>query len=1776
MHRNTLSVAQKCVCAFLVALQPFVSLPAWAVAGPTITPNPHDEAKQIQAALPVPNLSSVAPLLPRFSDPPQEDEFARVLLLPYPLVPVAPSTAEENRALAKALQRQGCAQPDNLEALIGFLDQRPHSVWRASLLCNLGRLLLQQGRFSRAIGAWDEAWRLTKSATNESPRFVADQALTELAQIQAWMGATDKFDALLADAGDRPVLGGGWEKIQSARRARWTQAGGANSGLNGCGPAAIDSILRELGGKPLARPLSGPRKNQPNLSLAELKELASQAGLDYVAVKRTSKSPPPPPRSIIHWRQNHYSALLDKQGGNWIAGDPNFKQFYGRQLRLSPQALDEDASGYFLIPSDQVRQGWERVDSAEARQIVGAMRWLKSDTQALAPNDAKDPCATNKNEHGMAQYGAHLMLVSLNIVDVPVGYAPPIGPAVFFRATYNQRDEESQATPAYSNLGPQWTFDWSTYIEEENGQSADLTRYVSGGGVMVYRKNATVAGWQPDLDGNQIAKVEGGYELSAPDGSKLVFGQQVGTSPVRFFLTSFTDSTGIGVVVSYDTSGRISTITDAVGRNTVFSYGLSGPNNLMYKITSVRDPFGREAKMTYDSLGRLKTITDPVGITSAFAYEHLVNRNFITSMATPYGVSRFTYGENTTTAERWLIMADPAGGKEKIHYVDNMYSGVDQAPSIEGFRPADQARTNNVRNTFYLSKAALDGNEDRTDYANCAYVFHWMPREVNDPAPSRILESVKPPRESRVWLYYPGQFQANAQDQYQYAASFVSLRKPNLIARLVEGPGVPSPVTQTNSLEYNNLGHVTSYTDPKGRKTRVTYYSNGIDINQIRQVDGSNEYLLASFGTYNTQHRPESFVNAGGGIYGLVWNNKGQLQRITPPTGMGLATELYYDTNSSWNLQCIQRYGGGMKTSFTYDNTNRVRTVTDPNLYAVSYFYDNLDRLTQVVFPDTSNERFEYNRLDLVRAYDRAGSRTDYTYDAIGRPLTVRDRDRRETAFEWCGCGGLGSIRDANGHTTTWVYNEGRLVSKNFNNNSKIEYTYEPLSGRLATVKDARNQIKTYRYNVDDTLYKVLYSAVLMATPDVEFAYDAVYPRLTMASTITSTPEWSATFVYHPINQPPQLGAGQLASETTSVSSLAIDYAYDLMGRRTTRTAAGADDALVYDNWGRLSHHRNPLAPSGQEFTYGYALVSTNQTGRLLSIAAPVPGLTTALSYLENAGNHRLQEIWNKKGTDTLSKFNYQFDSAGRIRKWLQQVASGTPQALTNYYDREGQLLDQVIAPQDGAPAKGYSYAYDAAGNRTAEQIDTLDNTWSSIVSSATYNDLNQLTGISGSGTLPVRFAGWIDEPGTVTVTSSGTTVPAQMTWDEDGPSGRTRFSATLTLASGTQDATITATDRNNPGNQQAQNYTVQVAGGAAKSFTYDANGNCESMTVAGVTTTYAWDAEDRLVQITKGNQTTKIAYDAFSRWRTIIEKTGAVTNSTKHFLWSGLTLVAESDANNQVTRRFYPEGMQVITGSQTSSYYFTRDHLGSIREVTDSSGAVVARYDYDPYGRRTQISGETDFEFGFTGHYYHAQSGLHLAPFRAYSADLGRWLSRDPIGEAGGLNLYGYVGNDPMNDLDPDGTNPFWRRMLLPALNWLNNTRASQWLGRQMDKGLMRLLDLLKSKPACPPPQVAPQLGQKLEYFLGNATGSAHNIERTRELAQQLQRIGLPDTAGTRQFLVEHLTEVMNNPNNVSLVQQNGRIVKESLLMGPIGGAKLQTVWDASKLITGNIFGGW
>jgi RHS repeat-associated protein len=156
-----------------------------------------------------------------------------------------------------------------------------------------------------------------------------------------------------------------------------------------------------------------------------------------------------------------------------------------------------------------------------------------------------------------------------------------------------------------------------------------------------------------------------------------------------------------------------------------------------------------------------------------------------------------------------------------------------------------------------------------------------------------------------------------------------------------------------------------------------------------------------------------------------------------------------------------------------------------------------------------------------------------------------------------------------------------------------------------------------------------------------------------------------------------------------------------------------------------------------------------------------------------------------------------------------------------------------------------------------------------------------------------------------------------------------------------------------------------------------------------------------------------------------------------KNLVWDNREIIEERDASNNVTKRYFSQGM-MLNGSP---YYYTKDHLGSIRELINSTGTVVTRYDYDPYGRRTKISGSVDSDFGYTGDYYHAPSQLCLTLYRAYSPPFGRWLSRDALANAYGYlpiettlslfsgyvstNLYDYVDGNPIKNIDKLGLCP-------------------------------------------------------------------------------------------------------------------------------------------------------
>ena len=97
--------------------------------------------------------------------------------------------------------------------------------------------------------------------------------------------------------------------------------------------------------------------------------------------------------------------------------------------------------------------------------------------------------------------------------------------------------------------------------------------------------------------------------------------------------------------------------------------------------------------------------------------------------------------------------------------------------------------------------------------------------------------------------------------------------------------------------------------------------------------------------------------------------------------------------------------------------------------------------------------------------------------------------------------------------------------------------------------------------------------------------------------------------------------------------------------------------------------------------------------------------------------------------------------------------------------------------------------------------------------------------------------------------------------------------------------------------------------------------------------------------------------------------------------------------------------------------------------------------------------------------------------------------------------------------------------------------------------------------------------IGTKLEYVFGKATGSAHNIERSTGMLRQLESVGIFDNAAGRSLLNSHLESVYSGTKGIH--QSNGRYLRESLLMGPNGGLKVESIWEGNKLITVKLLGG-
>ena len=844
--------------------------------------------------------------------------------------------------------------------------------------------------------------------------------------------------------------------------------------------------------------------------------------------------------------------------------------------------------------------------------------------------------------------------------------------------------------------------------------------------------------------------------------------------------------------------------------------------------------------------------------------------------------------------------------------------------------------------------------------------------------------AIKRPLESRVWYEYPGMNAGHGLGNTPW---------PIKTARVLEGGA-----SQVTEMTYNAKGMVTSRIDPLGRQTNYTYATNGLDLLQVEQVRSGGTDIIQQYSNYNAQHLPGTITDAAGQDTDITYNSAGQPLTVT--NAKSETTTYTYETGTN-NLLTVTGPVTGATTTNTYDAYGRLESVEDADGYVVITDYDHLNRVTQRTYPDDTTETNTYTRLDLTEQKDRLGRVTRHFYDGFGRRIATRDPAGRTISQVWCDCGAMEALVDANGNRTRWERDvQGRITREVLTDNTTdTNFTYD-LTGRLKTIIDPKDQVTTHSYNIDDSLSATAYTNETIATPDLSYSYDSYYARVvTVIDGIGTT-----SYAY---KAPGTNGAGQLASIDGPVSNDTIAYTYDELGRVVERSINGTANTVTwtFDALGRVTSEENLLG----EFLYSYDGISP----RLATVTYP-NDQTSTYSYLDDEGDHRVLTIHHKyPSAATLGKFDYTYDAVGNILTWRQQADSTA--VLWRYgYDAVNQLVSAVKHATDTPETvlQRFAYAYDSAGNRTVEQID--DATTLSV-----YDNLNRLTSQTPGG--PMVIAGSLNEAGTVTISG----VPAAVDLQNN-------FRGSVPMATGTNTITIVAKDIS--GNTTTAQYEVDVTG-PSRSFSYDANG---SMTSDGQRS-FSWNGANQLVRVVDGNTQSDLAYDAARRLTQFEYRESGVLNQAGSYVWSLTTPAEKRNATAGSITRLEPLGEATAAGN----VFTTLDHLGSARDLTNTSGVRQARRDFDPFGWMTISSGSSGLSTGFTG-LLSAVSNLDTALYRSYDSSIGRWLRLDPIGPADNVNMYAYVASRPLSYIDPSGLascRPM-RSLWKSAAKWIGTVR--------------------------------------------------------------------------------------------------------------------------------------
>lgn len=1084
------------------------------------------------------------------------------------------------------------------------------------------------------------------------------------------------------------------------------------------------------------------------------------------------------------------------------------------------------------------------------------------------------------------------------------------------------------------------------------------------------------------------------------------------------------DPAGAETTRAYDLSGNLIAQTDQLGFLTQFEYDLLDRRIVQIDPLGSRfqqdydangnpirrtDELGRVTTSTYDALDRLTSSTDALGGVTSYAYDaddHLVRKTD--------ALGRFSQWAYDALG-RTIQYVDPLAGVRATTYdaVGNVSSQVDPLGRTALFT------YDAVRRPVTSTDAA--GSVTQWRYDSAGNLLSTI-----DPR-GRTTTNVYDARDQRIQVVDP----LDGVWEYEYDAVGNRVR-------------VVNPRGFATSSTYDELDRLRSTTDALGAVRRWNYDAAGQLIALVDPIDRETSYAYDALG------RPVAVYDPTGGSRAYEYDAVGNLTAEIDE--LGRVTRHFYDaldrmTRSRDALDQDVRFtydavGNpksvtdrlGRVTRYDYDALDRLTRTTDALEGTVEYAYDAADNLKRVVDELGRETRYQYDVLNrVVRATDPLGLETDFDYDRVGNLVATTDALGRTTATEYDrldrptrqidALGGVRSTQyDANGNVVARVDELGRTTRFEFDALDRPLKTIDPLGGEthfefdlvgdLRSVTDALGHVTRHFY---DPLHREV-ATVDPLGATTGFAYDLVGNLIGITDPDLNATSFEYDALDRLIRETDALGAARQFAhdaegnvvETTDRNGRRIRNTYDDLNRR------------IQEEW--LDGAGLPIRSSQTSYDAAGQLLGAADPDSAYAFAYDLGGRVTGVS---NAGT---------PGAPTV-EFSYQYDAAHR-RVGRDETVGGVVGPSNRYAFDALDRLTQVTQSGPGAAPKRVDFSYDAAGQvKGASRYADLAATILVAATNKNYDLAGRVTGILHShGATELADYSFAYDAAHRLVRMTGPDGPTDYVYDALGQLSDVDH-ANQDDESFTYDE---AGNRTSPGYVTGADNRLLSDG--RFNYAYDAEGNrvARAEIATGAVTEYTFDYRNRLTSVVNraaaGGPITFRAdyvYDVFDRR---IAKSvdgdgdGPAVAETTRFVLDDAQIALQLNGAGQVTHRYlYADGIDQILADENALgevLWPLVDHQGTVRDLVDSTGAVVNHIVYDSFGGRVaETDADVDFLFGYTGRELDEETGLMYYRARYYDPAVGRFVSQDPLGFAGGDgNFYRYVGNGPTNATDPWG----------------------------------------------------------------------------------------------------------------------------------------------------------